>query len=270
MIQSKSSKMNRLRFESGVMTQFDKPQVVRLRVGRAILLFAAMAAVAAFLVWGVSSLRLPVRKAKGDAVAKSAAVLLDALKTGDLDKALTVSAESDAGRKALADDDKDHAKPAPSNAPAARPIKAAVTKQETNSVVDFLKLIRASLANRGVVWEQIKPLAFGGMQANVQDVRHMKDGALAVVGDVYFVAQDQIYALEISGRCCGDSAVVTDVWRCSPTGIKADGNLATLKDRTAQRIRVFMDEPMKPGERVGVKSPRIVFVPLQDGSKKGA
>ncbi|MCX5758922.1 MAG: hypothetical protein NTU83_10535 [Candidatus Hydrogenedentes bacterium] len=49
MIQSKSSKLNRLRFESGVMTQFDKPQVVRLRVGRAILLFAAMAGMAAFL-----------------------------------------------------------------------------------------------------------------------------------------------------------------------------------------------------------------------------
>jgi len=267
MIQSKSSKLSRLRFESGVMTQFDKPQVVRLRVGRAILLFAAMAGMAAFLVWGVSSLRLPVRKAKGDAVAKSAAVLLDALKSGNLDKAIEVSAESEAGRKALLDDDTEHAKPIP---PAARPVKSPVAKQDAMPFAAFLKLIRDSLASRGVVWEQIKPLAFGGMQASVQDVRHMKDGTVSVVGDVYFAAEDQVYALEISARCCGDAAVVTDVWRCSSTGIKADGNLSTLKDRTAQRIRVFMEEPMKPGERIGVKSPRIVFVPLQDGNKKGA
>jgi hypothetical protein len=91
----------------------------------------------------------------------------------------------------------------------------------------------------------------------------MKDAATLVAGEIYFAAGDQVYSLEFSARCCGDSAVITDLWRCGPIGIPANASLGELKDRTAKRIRAFTEEPINPGDRVGIKSPRIVFVPLQ-------
>jgi hypothetical protein len=252
-------KTSRLRFESSVLTQLDRPKVVRPRIGRFILLVVCMVSIVALAAWAVRSLRLPVRAAKGDSVAHTSEIILDALKSGAIEKALEVCAESESGGNALLKDDAEHAKPSASPATA----KAAGPKRESLLPSEFLTKIRASLANQGVAWEQIRPLAFGGMQANVQDVRHMKDGTTSVVGEIYFAAQDRVYALELSARCCGDKAVVTDFWRCTPVGLPEDMPLSTLEDRTAARIREFTQEPIKPGERVGIKSPRIIFVPLK-------
>jgi hypothetical protein len=259
MYRSKLNKTSRLSFESSVLTQFHRPKVIRPRIGRLALLVACVIGIAALAVWGLSALRWPVRSAKGDAVARTAGEVLSALKSGSLERALEVCAESETGRKKLIEDDEQHAKP--STAPAGG--KTSNPKRESLPAAEFLASVRASLANQGVVWEQIRPLAFGGMQANVQDVRRMKDAATLVVGEIYFAAQDQVYALELSARCCGETAVITDFWRCGPIGMPAKASLGALKDRTAARIRAFMEEPINPGERVGIKSPRLVFVTLQ-------
>ncbi len=246
------------------MTQFDKPRVMRPRIGRVVLAVALAAAVVAAAVWAAGSFRLPMRKAKGDSIARTAGVLLASMKSGNIEEVLQVCAESEAGEKALAADNEEHAKPSP----AARTEKAVTLKQAGMSPVEFLTGIRDSMVGHGVVWREIRPLAFVGMQASVIDVRNMKDPSVAVVGDVYFAANDNVYAIEISARCCGDVSVITGFWRCSDTGLKADAPLNALKDRTEERIRQFMEEPIKPGERVGIKNPKKVFVPLQEESKK--
>jgi hypothetical protein len=263
----KSNKNSRLRFDSSVMTQFDRHNTVaRPRIGRAILAVVLAAGVVAGLVWGISNLRFPMRKAKGDSVARAATVLLTSLKTGNLDQAMEVTAESEAGRKAIADDDEQHAKPNPPTAQ--HQTKTQVAKQDSMTPRDFLSLTRDLLAKQGVTWEQIKPLAFGGMQANVLDVRHMKDPSIAVVGDVYFASNDQVYTFEISARCCGDNSYFTDFWRCAKTDLKPDAPLNVFKERTAERLRSFVEEPIKPGERVGITKPRIVFVSMKEEPDK--
>jgi hypothetical protein len=263
MYHSKLDKTSRLRFESGVMTQFDKPKRIRLRVGRLLAFVAVAAALVALAVWAVSSLRFPVRAAKGDAIARAASTLLAALKSGRLEQGLDVCAESEAGRKALLDDDRLRAKPNPE----AKSAKVSNPKQGAIPPLEFLTTVRGLLESHGVVWGQVRPLAFGGMQASVQDLRHMKDPAVSVVGEIYFAAGDKVYALEISARCCGDEAVITDFWRCAPIDVPASAPFGALKDRTAERIRAFTGEPMKPGERVAIKSPRLVFVSLPDAAK---
>jgi len=259
MNRNRFNKTSRLRFESSVTMRLDRPKVIRPRIGRLLLLVVGLAAIVALAVWGVRSLRLPVRTVKGDVVARAAGVVLSALKSGSMEQALDVCAEGEAGGRILAEDDSQRAKP--TAAPTAA--KVSSPKHGSVSAAEFLTSVRASLANQGVAWEQIRPLAFGGMQANVQDARHMKDAAVSVVGEIYFGAKDQVYALELSARCCGDKAVITDFWRCAPIGVPASAPLSVLEDRTAARIRAFTLEPIKPGERVAVKSPRLVFTSLQ-------
>jgi hypothetical protein len=109
----------------------------------------------------------------------------------------------------------------------------------------------------GVVWEQIKPLAFGGVRAKILDPARMQQAADSVTGELFFLSGDKLFSLELTARRCGANFVVTNFWRYNALDITPD----QIKDRVAESIRAFQDEP-EVDPNVRVKSPKQVFLSL--------
>jgi hypothetical protein len=177
-------------------------------------------------------------------------VLIDGLRTGNTASALMVCADSEAGKTALAKEDARIWNGDERSAPAGVRLSCA----------DVLSTIQSDLAAEGVTWGRIRPLAFGGVYAKLYDRTTMADSARSVTGNLYFAANDDVYALELTARLCGSQYVITDVWKCFPVSISPE----RISDDAKLRFREFEQEPADEGQGVSITQTRRVFIHLDN------
>jgi hypothetical protein len=237
----------RLRFENGLAARAQQSAQPSIRPVRVLILLGGLGAGIALVVWASQFMRLPSVAKSTDALAHMSRTIIEGLRSNQLNEVLPVCADSEAGRGMLQEDNRMRFKPSASPAPSA---VLYISSRE------FLTTVRAALAEQGLAWEQIRPLAFGGALAKVLDIRNMKETALAATGAVYFASGNTVYALELTARCCKSGAVVTDFWKCTVT----TATPKTVKQYAEERFQAFEQEPLKPGERAMIRKPRPVFI----------
>ncbi len=241
---------NRLMFESNVVRQVRHERQRPPKIGRLVALLVLVGIVVGFAIW-VSQFFHGVTHGK-DAVAigKMAATVLDALKNDTPNMVRDISADSEPGRALIQQDDQKRAK---------NPGQVEPASTDTGgNCVAFLMEARDSLAQQGLAWEHAKPLAFGGVRAELLESQAMKNPAVAVTGVLYFEADGAVYALELTARVCGDAAVITDFWKCAVTDVKPEG----VEADAAARFRAFNEEQVSAKEPAAIKRSTSVFVPL--------
>ncbi len=235
----------RLQFEQGVLRPVYQIEQAPSRVFPRLALIAGLAALVALAVGATHFLRTPVRASDAEPILRMASGVLDALKTNNLSGPLVVCAESEAGATLLREEDK-------------RLFKSRKTVLDSRrACMESLRAFHEALVADGVAFEQVRPLAFGGVEAKVLDTAGMNDAARSLTGAIYFAVADRVYGIELTARRCGNQYVVVDFWNCLPVAVKPAG-LETFVDG---RYRAFCDEPAKSGEAT-IKSARQMFVAL--------
>jgi len=191
---------------------------------------------------------------KRTALARTINTFVTSLAANDLDRAVTVCAEGDEGARLLRDSESHAfiartfgASPAPSALPQARSAR-----------LETLALIRAEAARAGVDWRRVRPLAFGGLEAEVFRPEEMREPVTALVGDVYLDSGGNVHALEISLRDCGGTYVIVDVYQCA----RVDVDPERIEQDSLERFLRFDLEPERPMRGTALRNPRHVFITL--------
>ena len=240
---------NRLEFDDDLVAAICRPsrrprKAARLvlRATLALLVLGGVVAAAGFALF------LSPFWPRREPLAPMCTLLLDALRSGRLDDAMSVCADAAPGQARLLEENQRLALRVPDDAP----------EHVRRSSEAFLTDVRDRLADAGLSCEAIRPLAFGGVRAKVFDPERMRGAAVAVTGEIYFAVGDAVYALEITARRCKDGYVVTDFWKCAPI----DAAPTTLESHSIQRFRAFRQEQPRSGESTLIRKPRHVFLPL--------
>ena len=241
---------NRLEFDDDLMAAICQPSRrpqnaarLVLRVAVALLVLAGLAAAGGFALF------LSPLWPRREPVAPMCTLLVEALRSGRLDEAMSVCADAAPGQARLLEENQRLALRFPDDAP----------EHVRRSSEAFLADVRDRLADAGLNCGAIRPLAFGGVRAKVFDPDHMREPAVAMTGELYFAVGDDVYALELTARRCKDGYVVTDFWKCAPI----DAAPATLESYSVQRFRAFRQERPEAEAGILVQRPRHVYIVLE-------
>ena len=121
-----------------------------------------------------------------------------------------------------------------------------------------LNRLRDELANQGVRWESIKPLALGGVRARVLQPSLMKEPASLVWGHLYFSNADRLYEIEVTAWQCGDRFIIADVWDWAPLAVAPSEVEAFAKTRSRRYLSDKRDAP----DDTQIIRPRRIFIPI--------
>jgi hypothetical protein len=186
------------------------------------------------------------------AIIRTATLLLQGLRDNNLGKALTCFPESLEGARIFDADERRVLKQnAGDSTLSGRERIAAETARRK-----ALEELRISLAGKGVDWLHIRPVAFGGMAAEVRDPALMREPADAYAGSLYFESGGRLYALEVSGRCCDGQCLITQVWRC----VALEGTADSVEQHVEECYSDFRSECAGAADSIRVNRARKVFV----------
>lgn len=175
---------------------------------------------------------------------------LIALAKDDISGALEVCAESPEGRRILAVE--------------RRRVFGALTRGESFDPqarilrIHTLNLLRDELSEAGIRWENVKPLAFGGIRTRMLQPSLMKEPASLVWGHLYFSDANRLYQIEVTAWQCGDRFVIADIWDWAPLAVAPSEVEAFAKARSRQ----FLDERRDKPDDTKIIRPRRIFVPI--------
>ncbi len=175
---------------------------------------------------------------------------LVAIANDNVNGALEVCAESAEGQRIL-EDERRRVFGALSDAdvfdPQARTIK-----------LHTLNRLREELAAEGVRWDDIEPLALGGVRARVLEPSLMKEPASLVWGHLYFSTNNRVYEIEVTAWQCGDQFIIADVWNWAPLSIAPSEVESFAKERSRKFLRNQNDAP----DDTKIIRPRRVFLTI--------
>lgn len=175
---------------------------------------------------------------------------ISAIANGDTIAALAVCAESPEGQKILA----------------AEQLRVfgslngpAVFDPQTRAIkLHTLNRLREELASDGVRWDNIEPLALGGVRARVLQPSLMKEPASLVWGHLYFSNANRVYEIEVTAWQCGDRFIIADVWDWAPVPVSP----SDLESFAKARSRDFLDDRDEAPEDTKIIRPRRIFLAI--------
>lgn len=120
---------------------------------------------------------------------------------------------------------------------------------------ESLHALHQILTQSGASWSDVRPLAFGGIRARVEDVATMSRPLTVLTGGIFFESADRVFAIELSAWRCNGEYVVVDVWKAT----ELQGGRAGIQPETDRIYRAFQQES---DEQAGLKItyPKTVFV----------
>jgi hypothetical protein len=121
-----------------------------------------------------------------------------------------------------------------------------------------LNRLREELANQGVRWDSIKPLALGGVRARVLEPSLMKEPASLVWGHLYFSNAGRLYEIEVTAWQCGERFIIADVWDWAPLAVAPSEVEAFAKARS----RRFLSEKGDAPDDTQIIRPRRIFISI--------
>ncbi len=175
---------------------------------------------------------------------------LVSIANNDVDAALDVCAESADGQRIL-EAERRRVFGALSGAEAFDP-QARMIKQHT------LNRLRDELAEDGVRWDDIEPLALGGVRARVLESSLMKEPASLVWGHLYFSNNNRLFEIEVTAWQCGDQFIIADVWNWAPLSVAPSEVEAFAKARSRRFLQERKDSP----DNTKIIRPRRVFLTI--------
>jgi hypothetical protein len=180
------------------------------------------------------------------AITRTTEALLGGLATQNDALALSVCAESEEGARKLADVEEQ-----------SFGAETAVSELDViqSARLDVLHMVRVELANAGVDWNDIRPVAFGGIRGRVIEPGGMHKPVTSLTGSVYFASRGQLYALEFSAWRCKGDYVVTEVWQGSEVTVGYED----LKTLSAAQFQAFERENPEPDSPVQIEYPKHLF-----------
>lgn len=185
------------------------------------------------------------------AVARTCNAIVEAMQTNSLAGIEALCADGAAGKAVLAEHNQRLVE-------GGKSVHAAAFSTKTPAALScysFLESLRQQLIQEGVAFNQIVPVAFGGIEAEVIDTAAMNSPAESITGELYFQAGLQMYALELTARVCGETAVVTSFWRYRPVDVPVEG----LKEFSEQ---TYPAELSATDSTLAVTNMRHLFIPL--------
>ena len=121
-----------------------------------------------------------------------------------------------------------------------------------------LERIRRELEADGVSWDNVRPLAFGGAQAEVVAPDVMRRAAVALTGNIYFSAGGRVYLIEVSAKRCGRHYIMTELWQWK----RLDGGHTDLQEHALEEYLAFKEENPAPPNAAIVAQPQFIFTSL--------
>jgi len=118
-----------------------------------------------------------------------------------------------------------------------------------------LASLRGELESVGVDWNDIHPVAFGGIRGRVIDSADMEGPVTSLAGSVYFASRGALYALEISAWRCDGDYIITEVWQGSEVAV----GLEDLETLSSAQFDAFERESPEPNSPVEIEYPKHLF-----------
>lgn len=249
----------RLEFERNVWKEVAAPSRLRERPRRRALVSVVTAiTVLAVLGLGLSAAAGSVWFVFGlsdrSALAHMSTVLLVGLQANDMSAASSACAEGETGVQAL---DQEDAKAFLTDAPS----PGADPATNRRARIESLAVLRERLAEIGVRWDDVVPLAFGGVRARVKDPSLMNRPVTAVTGYLYFASGGRLFALELSARKCANAYFITEIWDWA--NLDTPPTLEAAEERSSEAFRSFKNtEEDASSGAAEISQERSLFVKL--------
>lgn len=241
----------RLDFEGEALAQIYAPTISRPRRRAKSRFMGGVFAVAAVLSVAVLGGGMLVQNglffgADRRAITKTTESLLGGLASQDYSLALSVCAEGAEGAQRLA---------ALEAKTFGTITSVAVAEDAREERIAALDNLRAELADAGVNWNDIQPIAFGGIRGRIINSADMRGPVTSLAGSVYFASRGQIYSLEFTAWRCEGVYVITDVWQGSEVSV----GYADLEPLSAAQFDAFEREAPEPDSPVEIEYPKHLF-----------
>jgi hypothetical protein len=175
---------------------------------------------------------------------------LSALANGGAVAALQVCAESPEGHQALAAERR--------RVFGALPGYDAFDPGARAKKLQTLERLRSELADEGVQWGAIEPLAMSGVRARVLQPSLMKEPASLVWGHLYFSNANRLFEIEVTAWQCGDRFIIADIWDWAPLAVPP----SELESFAKARSREFLQEQDDAPDDTKIIRPKRIFLAI--------
>lgn len=170
--------------------------------------------------------------------------ILSGFASNDFGAAIEVCAEGERGRGLIEQEE-------------ARVFRGTPPTRNGNEAerVALLQAVRHMLTQSGAAWTDVRPVAFGGVRARVEDTTAMSRPLTVLTGGIFFESADRVFAIELSAWRCNGDYVVVDVWKA----IEIPSGRAGIQAEADRIYRAFQQES---DDQAGLKItyPKAVFV----------
>jgi len=220
----------RMLFDDELMASIRRPTYGRRHRGMAAGLLVLTVGIVGGLIYGAIHFRFkPPRARQHETLSVMGCAVVEALCTNDMAPLSIFCADGESGAALLREDDDRIFIPG-------QPV--ATSDFSRVPCLEFLVAMHADMAEQGFLWERIRPLAFGGVQANVFDPGTMRKAAVSVTGSIYFSAGSAVYALDVTARRCDDRYVIVDFWKCGAVEVSP----ANIERYSLEQYNRFLGE----------------------------
>jgi hypothetical protein len=172
--------------------------------------------------------------------------MLESFASNDFRSAIEVCAEGERGRGLIEQEE-------------TRVFRATPPARNGNESdrAESLHALRHILTQLGAAWPDVRPLAFGGIRARVEDNATMSRPLTVLTGGIFFESAGRVFAIELSAWRCNGDYVVVDVWKA----IEIPAGRAGIQAEADRIYRTFQQES---DEQAGlaITYPKAVFVPF--------
>ncbi len=123
------------------------------------------------------------------------------------------------------------------------------TLAQREAALEYLARFRTFAEKQGVNWDEIRPAGFGGIRVRADESQ------AALIGNIYFRSGDVMFALEVTGRRCGDDFLVAELWQCKPLALGS----ADLRKHSLRRYAAFLEQGKDDETYPDINAPRHIF-----------
>ncbi|MCL4215781.1 MAG: hypothetical protein KJ052_02060 [Candidatus Hydrogenedentes bacterium] len=215
-----------------------------------VLSLAGLGALAAFWMPG------HLRQRELDKLAVVQERLFQAISVDNLDAALALCAEEEGHAELIANENENvYRRPEP-------PLTAEGLQDARLARLASFARLRKQLEEQGLDWTQARPLAFGGIRANVRVARDMRRSIELTMGNLYIESQGRIYRIEMSIRHVKRAWIIVDIWKWESLDIPA----GAIRAHVEESVQEFVNTPEGDAEDTEFNQVKSLFINLQEPS----
>ncbi len=252
----RAAQYRRLEFEGEALDQIAgsprfrvAPKARRTHSNSGLITVVVMLLSGGTLLAGAYSFRSSIFGVEDRAITAFSMTLLKGIAENRLDTALAVCPEGSYSGQLLFEEEQRVFRPDVQ-------VEAAVGPDAAQKRMDALAEIRAELEAQGVSWNDVRPVAFGGVRARVLEPERMRAPATALTGNIFFASGDRVFALELTAWRCDGEYVLLDVWQ----GAALPDDTSDVAAYSKEQFRAFQNDAGSADVAAEVDRAKNIFV----------